>query len=58
MQGCTRLKNGVDVRLIDEWVITLFFPETILEDVKRVLSNLSITFEVKKESEGDYRVFW
>ncbi len=46
-----------DMRLIDERVITLFSPDTILDDVKRVLSNLGITFEVKKEGEGNYKVF-
>lgn len=43
--------------LIDERVITLFSPETILDDVKRVLRNLGIAFEVRKEGENEYRIF-
>lgn len=44
------------MKLIDERVITLFSPETILDDVKRVLNNLGMSFEVKKEGEGDYKI--
>lgn len=44
------------MRLIDERVITLFSPETLLDDIKRVLKNLDIDFEVRSEGKGNYSI--